>query len=56
MADKNIPKTVNKDSFPMDTNKDVSKLTKDTTEQVGSVYVFQLSIHKYFQNFLNFGY
>lgn len=56
MADKNIPKTVKKDRFPTDINKDASKLTKDTTGQVGSVYVFQLSTHKYFQNFLNFGY
>lgn len=39
MADKNIPKTVNKDRFPTDINKDASKLTKDTQDKLG-VFMF----------------
>lgn len=56
MANKNIPKTANEERFPTDINRDTSKLTKDAKGQVGSVYVFQLGTHKYFQSLLNFGY
>lgn len=56
MTNKNIPKTVNEERFPTDSNRAANKLTKDATGQVGSAYVFQLSTHKYLQNLLNFEY